>query len=153
MPTASSAIAAAARDYDKPIVTSKAYEEWPTSEAYPIKEIAHYFGLPLGVALYSTVDCMIALAIYKGATRIDLYGVDMVGKVAPQEMVMGTAAWIAAAQARGVFVKTFVGSIFQPLTNPGIAMEMGLYGYVQKPRIEDLVNTAYYQEWQDHVCD
>ena len=137
------------KDYKKPIITSKAYEEWPTSEAYPIQEVSHYFGLPLGAAMYSTVDYMIALAIYEGATQIDLYGVDMSNKEVPTEMVLGTAAWIGAAQARGVYVRTFVGSIFQYITNPGIVMESGLYGYVQRPRIEDLVNTDYYQVWRD----
>ena len=137
------------KDYDRPVITSKAYEEWPTSEAYPIKEIAHYFGLPLGVAMYSTVDYMIALAIYEGATQIDLYGVDMSNKEVPIEMVLGTAAWIAAAQARGVYVRTFVGSIFQYITNPGIVLECGLYGYANRPRIEDLVNTDYYKVWAD----
>ena len=137
------------KDYKKPIITSKAYDEWPSSEEYPIKEIAHYFGLPLGAAMYSTVDYMIALAIYEGATQIDLYGVDMSHKEPPTEMVLGTSAWIGAAQARGVYVRSFVGSIFQCITNPGIVMEAGLYGYVQKPRIEDLVNTDYYKIWQD----
>jgi len=141
------------KTYNEKIITSKAYDEWPTSEEYPIKEIAHYFGLPLGAAMYSTVDYMIALAIYKGADQIDLYGVDMTGKVAPQEMIMGTAMWIGAALARGVLVRTFVGSIFQCVTNPGIAMEMGLYGYVQRPRIEELVNNEYYQVWRDHARD
>lgn len=137
------------KDYKGRIITSKAYDEWPASEDYPIKEVAHYFGLPLGVAMYSTVDYMIALAIYEGATQIDLYGVDMSNKDHPTEMVLGTAAWLGAAQARGVYVRSFVGSIFQYITNPGIAMESGLYGYVQRPRIEDLVNTDYYKVWQD----
>ena len=137
------------KDYKRPVVTSKAYDEWSTSEAYPIKEIAHYFGLPLGVAMYSTVDYMIALAIYEGATQIDLYGVDMTSKEAPPEMLIGTAAWIGAAQARGVYVRSFVGSVYQCITNPGIALESGLYGYVQRPRIEDLANTDYYQVWKD----
>jgi hypothetical protein len=137
------------KDYKKPIITSKAYDEWPTSEAFPIKEIAHYFGLPLGVAMYSTPDYMIALAIYLGAIQIDLYGVDMSNKELPTEMVLGTTAWIAVAQARGVYVRSFVGSIFQHITNPGIAMECGLYGYVERPRIEDLVNTDYFQVWKD----
>jgi len=140
------------KDYDKPIITSKAYDEWPTSEAYPIEEIAKYFGLPLGVAMYSTVDYMIALAIFEGATQIDLYGVDMTSKTAPPEMLMGTAQWIGAAHARGVYVRGFVGSIFQFITNPGIAMEAGLYGYVQKPRIENLVNQDYYKVWRDEVA-
>jgi len=140
------------KTYPKPIITSKAYDEFPTSEAYPIKEIAHYFGLPLGCAMYSTPDYMIALAIFMGATQIDLYGVDMVSKEIPPEMFLGTAAWIGAAQARGVYVRSFVGSAFQYITNPGIAMESGLYGYVQRPRIEDLVNTDYYKVWKDEQC-
>jgi len=141
------------KDYPKPVITCKAYDEWPTSEEFPIKEIAHYFGLPLGIAMYSTVDYMIALAIYEGATQIDLYGVDMSNKSAPTEMVLGTAAWIGAALARGVYVRTFLGSIFQYVSNPGIAMEAGLYGYVHKPRIEELVNTDYFQVWRDECTD
>jgi len=137
------------KTYDRPIITSKAYDEWPTSEDFPIKEICHYFGVPLGTAMYSTVDYMIAIAIYEGATQIDLYGVDMTHKSAPTEMVLGTAAWIGAALARGVLVKTLQGSIFTFLANPGISMEAGLYGYVQKPRIEDLVNNEYFQVWKD----
>ena len=140
------------KEYEKPIITSKAYDEWPTSEDYPIKEIAHYFGLPMGAAFYSTVDYMIALAIYEGATQIDLFGVDMANKEVPPEMLLGTAAWIGAAQARGVYVRGFIGSIFQYLTNPGIVMEQGLYGYVSKPRIEELVNTEYFQVWKDEQC-
>jgi len=137
------------KTYDRPIVTSKAYDEWPGSEDYPLKEICHYFGVPLGTAMYSTVDYMIALAIYEGATQIDLYGVDMTNKEAPTEMVLGTAAWIGAALARGVLVKALQGSIFTFLSNPGITMEAGLYGYVQRPRIEDLVNNEYFQVWKD----
>ena len=136
------------KDYKKPIITSKVYEEWPTSEEFPIKEIAHYFGLPLGISMYSTPDYMIALAIYEGATQIDLFGVDMV-KDGPIEMKLGTAQWIGAAHARGVLVRSFVGSIFQYMTNPGICMEQGLYGYARRPRIEDLTNTDYYEVWKN----
>jgi len=129
------------KTYEKPIVTSRAYPEWPTAEAYPIEDVAKYFGLPLGVAMYSTVDYMIALAIYEGAEHIDLFGVDMAnpGGHAP-EMRCGTALWIGAALARGIYVRSFVGSFFQYYTNPGIALEAGLYGYALKPRIETLVN-------------
>ena len=137
------------KDYKGRVITSKAYPEFPTSEDFPIESVAHYFGLPLGIAMYSTVDYMIALAIYEGATQIDLYGVDMTSKTAPTEMLLGTALWIGAAQARGVFVRTFVGSLFQFITNPGVALEAGLYGYVQSPRIENLVNTDYFQVWKD----
>ena len=141
------------KTYDKPIITSKQYDEWPTSEAYPIKEIAHYFGMPLGIAMYSTVDYMIALAIFEGATNIDLFGVDMADDKCPLEMRCGTAQWIGAAHARGVLVRTFVGSFFQFFTHPGQVMERGLYGYAQRPRIEDLVNTDYYEAWKPYQED
>jgi hypothetical protein len=136
------------KTYPGEIVTSKAYDEWPTSVSYPIKEIAHYFGMPLGTAMYSTPDYMIALAIYQGATQIDLFGVDMATD-GPIEMKLGTAQWIGAAHARGVLVRTFVGSLFQYMTNNGVTMEQGLYGYAKRPRIEELVNTDYYEAWSD----
>jgi len=128
------------KTYEQPIITSKQYDEWPTSEAFPIEEVAKYFGLPLGISMYSTVDYMIALAIYEGATEIDMYGVDMADEGGSYEMRAATAQWIGAAHARGVLIRTVVGSWFQFFTNPGQIMERGLYGYVQRPRIEDLVN-------------
>lgn len=141
------------KTYDKPIITSKAYPEWPTSESYPIMEVAHYFGLPLGIAMYSTVDYMIALAIYEGATNIDLFGVDMADGTGPLEMRCGTAQWIGAAHARGVLVRSFVGSFFQFFTHPGQIHERGLYGYAERPRIEDLANTSYYKAWEEFQED
>jgi hypothetical protein len=138
------------KTYERPIITSRAYPEWPTSTDYPIKEIAHYFGLPLGISMYSTPDYMIALAIYEGATHLDLFGCDMIEK-GLDEMKMGTAQWLGAAHARGVLCRTFVGSIFQYVTNPGFAMECGLYGYAKRPRIEDLVNTDYFPEWKENA--
>ncbi len=137
------------KTYEMPIITSKVYPEWPTSEAYPIMEVAHYFGLPLGISFYSSPDYMIALAIFQGATHIDLFGVDMIGEDKHPEMRMATAQWIGAAHARGVLVRSFIGSVFQAITNVGCAMEHGLYGYVERPRIEDLVNPDYFEEWKD----
>lgn len=136
------------KTYPGEIVTSREYEEYPTAVAYPIVDIAHYFGLPLGVAMYSSPDYMIALGIYMGAHQLDLFGVDMANE-GPIEMKMGTAQWIGAAHARGVLVRTFVGSVFQYVTNPGIALEQGLYGYARRPRIEELVNTDYFEVWRE----
>jgi len=137
------------KDYKQPIITSKAYDEWPTSEEYPIYEIAHYFGMPLGASFYSTPDYMIALAVYEGAHHIDLFGVDMLDRMKGSDEMRGaTAQWIGVAHARGVLVRTFTGSFFQHYTNPGICMEAGLYGYAQRPRIENLVNKDYYEAWQ-----
>jgi hypothetical protein len=137
------------KTYTQPIITSRAYPEWPTSENYPIEEVAKYFGIPLGVGMYSTPDYMIALAIYEGATQIDMYGMDMTNEDFSLKMRCASAMWIGAALARGVLIRTFVGSFFQFYTNPGVTLEAGLYGYAVKPRIETLVNPDYYQEWID----
>jgi hypothetical protein len=136
------------KTYPGEIVTSRAYEEYPQAVEFPIKDVAHYFGMPLGAAMYSTPDYMIALGIFEGATQLDLFGVDMAGE-GPIEMKLGTAQWIGAAHARGVLVRTFVGSLFQFVTNPGVSLEQGLYGYAKRPRIEELVNTDYFEVWRE----
>ncbi len=137
------------KSYERPIITSKAYPEWPTSEAFPIKEVVEYFGMPLGISMYSTPDYMIAHAIFEGATQIDLYGVDQIDK-GTLEMRLGTAAWIGAAFARGVLITTQPGSVYQYLTSPGVCFEAGMYGYARRPRIEDLVAKDYYEAWKQH---
>ena len=134
------------KTYEQPIITSQAYPEWPTSESYPIKDICECFG-PAGMAMYSSPDYMIALAVYEGATEIDLLGVDLNDPQALLEMQIGTAQWIGIAQARGVLVHTGIGSIFQYLTEPGHFIERGMYGYSKRPRVEDMIDKDYYKAW------
>lgn len=120
------------------ILTSQPYDEWPTSERYPIEEVAKLFGIPLGICMYSTIDYMLALAIKEKATRIDLYGVDMLDK-GLDNMRASIAMWIGVAMDRGVQVTTQGGSFYEWFTNTGVCMEQGLYGYTKRPRIETLI--------------
>lgn len=136
------------KTYKGRLITSKAYPEWPTAEAYPIKDVCFYFGVPTGIAMYSTPDFMIALAVMQGATEIHLFGVDMTDAT-QHEMRIATAHWIGVAHARGVLVKTYSGSMFQYITNPGHCMECGMYGYAKRPRIEDLVNPDYFEAYKN----
>ncbi len=126
------------KDYRGRIITSKAYDEWPTSEAYPIEKHCKYFGLPMGAAMYSTPDYMIAQAIMEGWKEIDLFGVD---NLSPglHEMRAATTFWIGVAMAEGIKVTTPPGSFYQFFTNVSVGMEYGLYGYHFRPRIENLV--------------
>lgn len=126
------------KTYNKPIITSKQYDEWATSEAFPIEEVAAHFGLPLGICMYSTVDYMLALAIYKGATQIDLYGVDCADPKREETIRVSIGMWIGVAMSRGIKVTTKSGSFFQWYTVTGVCYEKGLYGYVGAPRIETL---------------
>lgn len=126
------------KTYDKPIITSRAYPEWPTSVEYPLVEHCKEFGLPLGMAMYSTVDYMIAHGILSGATQMDLYGVDCSHPKREERVRVSIAMWIGIAMSRGIRVTTQNGSFFHWYTVPGICYEQGLYGYAGPPRIEDL---------------
>jgi hypothetical protein len=124
--------------YERPIVTSRAYPEWPTSVEFPLKDLVAEMGLPLGLAIYSTVDAMIAFGILRKVERMDLYGVDCMQPRREERERVSIAMWIAVAQSRGIKVTVQGGSFFQWYTNTGTAFEHGLYGYAGPPRIEDL---------------
>jgi len=126
------------KTYPGKIITAKAYPDWPTAESYPIEDIAKHFGLPFGIAMYSTIDYMIAQAIYEQWDVMDLFGVDNISH-GQHEMRNSTGMWIAAAMSRDITVNTSPGSYYQFWTNTGIAHEYGLYGYHFRPRIENLV--------------
>ena len=126
------------KKYEGRIITSRAYADWPTTERFPIEDCVKEFGLPLGIAMYSSPDYMIAHAIMEGFTHIDLFGVDNQDK-AVAEMRSATALWIGVAMGRGITVTAFPGSHHYFYTNTGMAMEFGMYGYAFRPRIENLV--------------
>lgn len=129
------------KSYEGRLITSKQYDDWPTSEAYPIEEVCKFYGLPLGCAMYSTTDYMIAQAVIDQWDEIHLFGVDNLTK-GLEEMRAATALWIGVAQARGIKVVTPPGSFYQFFTNVGVAMEFGMYGYAFRPRIENLVESV-----------
>jgi hypothetical protein len=128
------------KDYPGRLITSKKYDEWPTSEEFPIIETAKYFGLPLGIAMYSTVDYMMAAAIMEGVDEIHTYGVDCPYNIVTDVVRTSIAVWIGAALARGILVTSRYESFSQWWTHVGLITEQGLYGYTGKPRIENLVN-------------
>ncbi len=131
-------LAESLKTYKKRIITSRAYEDWPTSERFPIEDCVKEFGLPLGISMYSTPDYMIAHAIMEGFTSIDLFGVDNLDR-AVMEMTSSTSKWIGVAQARGLTVNTYSGSHHMFHTSVPNALEFGMYGYAFRPRIETLV--------------
>lgn len=128
------------KTYPGRIITSRAYPDWPTSEPYPIIEVARHFGLPLGISFYSTVEYMLALGIYEGVSEIHMYGVDCLD-IKMDQIRCSIALWIGAAMSRGIRVTAKKGSAFTWWTNAGICMDHALYGYVGKPRIEDLAGS------------
>ena len=126
------------KTYEKRIITSRVYNGWPTAERFPIEDCVKEFGLPLGIAMYSTPDYMIAHAIMEGFESIDLFGVDNQEK-AVGNMGEATAKWIGVAQGRGIIVNSYLGSVHQHSTNVAVAHEFGMYGYAFRPRIESFI--------------
>jgi hypothetical protein len=126
------------KTYDRPIITSRAYPEWPTAVEFPIREVCKKHGWPLGMAMYSTVDYMLAYGIHIGVSQMDLYGVDCAHPKREERERVSIAMWIGVAMSKGIKVTTQGGSFFHWYTQPGIAYEHGLYGYAGAPRIEEL---------------
>ena len=126
------------KTYPKPIITSRAYPEWPTSVNFPIREVSRHFKLPLGISYYSTVDYMLAYATYLQVDQIDLYGVDCAHPKREETARVSIGKWIGVVQGRGIKVTTQPGSFFHWFTVTGVNYEQALYGYAGPPRIEDL---------------
>ena len=127
------------KSYQGRLITSRKYDEWPNSEEFSMVESARYFGLPLGIAMYSTVDYMIATAIMEAVDEIHLYGVDCSYKAVTDVVRLSIGVWIGAAMADGILVTSRRDSFSYWWTHVGFAHENGMYGYVQRPRIETLV--------------
>lgn len=129
------------KSYSGRLITSRQYDEWPSSEEFPLVEVAHFFGLPLGIAMYSTVDYMFAMAIYEGVSEIHTFGVDCRHGEKLDLIRTSIAVWIGAALSRGIRVTSKQGSFSRWWTYAGRCMEQGLYGYVERPRIEELAGS------------
>lgn len=63
------------RNHDKPIVTSKAYPEYPTSYEYPLEKVVNVLGRAY---LRTTPAYAAAFALYLGVKQLRVYGCDYV---------------------------------------------------------------------------
>ncbi len=92
------------RRHDKPILTSIAYPEYPTSIAFPLEGVIN--ATDCVDAFDSTIDYGMAAAITIGAKEIHLYGCDYNWR-GESEIEPGRAScsyWIGFARARGIKV-------------------------------------------------
>lgn len=89
---------------EKPEMEFYSLYEWkmvPHSKAYPLDEIVNHFGV---CYFNSTLDYMLAFAIYSGATEISLYGVNMTQKEEWRSQKPGVEFWIGVAMGKGIKV-------------------------------------------------
>ena len=66
------------KEHDRPIITSTAYGEYPTSCPYPLRECIEFHDDDIFAV--NTVAYMVAYALYIGVKQIQLYGADFVYK-------------------------------------------------------------------------
>lgn len=93
-------------EQDKPVYLIDAHPEVPEGIAYPLPLLQQHFGLRGACAFSSTVDHMMALAIYEGFEEIHLCGVRL---NSIEEWVLQReclAYWIGLAEGRGIVVET-----------------------------------------------
>lgn len=91
----------AINDRHVPFYTSVPEAEIPLALEYPLKEVFEKFKVPY---LSNTICYMIALALYEGATELNLYGIAQMGT---HEYVAERAAvefWLGMAMGMGVAV-------------------------------------------------
>ena len=86
---------------DMEFITVKPYDKIPQAQVYPLDEIVKHFK-----STYFTngISYMIAYALWKGATKINLYGVNMTVLEEYKNQKPNVEYWIGRAQGMGVEV-------------------------------------------------
>ena len=95
-----------------------------TLDNYPIDEIKEFFKTDY---FSSSIDYMIALAIYEGATSIDMYGVNLEVEFEWKDQKPGADYWCGQAMGRGIEVNVYGKTSTIMKTRDGF-----LYGYLTK---------------------
>ena len=102
---------------DIPVMTIKKHKLIPNSVEYPLNDMpSKYFT--------NSFAYMIAYAIHKGATSIDLYGIPLTKKPEYMEQRNCIEYWLGYARGKGVEIRIFgLTALF------GTGLHAGLYGY------------------------
>jgi hypothetical protein len=88
------------------------YNDVPLSERYPLQEILDRY--PTAKRYFtSSVAYALALAIYKGYTKIEVYGVEMETNTEYAEQRPGVAYWVGFANGLGIEVDFHSKSFFR----------------------------------------
>jgi hypothetical protein len=111
------------------IITSRAHPDYPCLEEFPLEKVINALGYAYfnGTAAYAA-----AYAIYRGATKISLFGCDYTYANA-HHAEKGRAClefWLGYAAARGIQLGVADhSSLLDTIENPKDPGELGVYGY------------------------
>ncbi len=89
-----------------PLMTLEKWEQYPTSVKYPLDEIIEKFG---STYFGSSIDLMVAYALYENFDIINLYGVNMVIVKEFAEQKPSMEYWIGKAEGMGKEVNVYAG--------------------------------------------
>ena len=106
-----------------PIYMQEQHPEIPTSVKYPLETLIEHFGRRF---FNSTIDYMIALAIYEGYKDISIYGVHMSYMEEYGEQRPSCLYWLGVAEGKGI-------KIHIP-DDSDLLKSYWLYGYEDKKR-------------------
>jgi len=106
-----------------PIYMQEQHPEIPTSVKYPLETLIEHFGRRF---FNSTIDYMIALAIYEGYQDISIYGVHMSYMEEYGEQRPSCLYWLGVAEGKGI-------KIHIP-DDSDLLKSYWLYGYEDKKR-------------------
>ncbi|MGE5404617.1 MAG: hypothetical protein ACM3PP_06725 [Candidatus Saccharibacteria bacterium] len=90
-----------------PVYMQERFEDIPASVKYPLEEIIAHFNRQY---FKSTLDYMLALALYEGFEEIHIYGVDMAAGSEYSHQKPSLEYWIGRAEGMGVKVVLPAGS-------------------------------------------
>ena len=106
-----------------PIYMQEQHSEIPTSVKYPLETLIEHFGRRF---FNSTIDYMLALAIYEGYQDISIYGVHMSYMEEYGEQRPSCLYWLGVAEGKGI-------KIHIP-DDSDLLKSYWLYGYEDKKR-------------------
>lgn len=110
---------------ETPVMTSRAHENYPALIEFPLEDVLNTLGLDY---FNSTAAYAVAYAIYSGATKISIFGMDFTYENV-HHAEKGRACvefWIGQAHARGIEICTPKNTT---LLDANIDRQARLYGY------------------------
>ncbi len=116
-----------------PVMMLDHYDQYPTSVKYPIDEI---IGIYKSDYFSNSISYMIAYALYVGATKIDMYGVNM-GTQSEYVYEKGSVEfWIGMAMGLGVEVKIHgQDTALLRVSQQAYIIKDHLYGYLKPQQV------------------
>lgn len=131
--------------HDKPIITSQAYDEYPSSLSFPVYEMIKDLGLD-GLSLWfnNSSAWILSYAIWIGVKEIYLFGMDYdyPGQPIKERGKACSAFWIGYALARGVSVVVPPSSTMLDANDPSepVYPISRFYGYLRPPITRRVAN-------------